>query len=174
MNAQVGLRLGMVTALTIAGTLWLLIQGPMPVVRITTILDETVPFWYMLTAFPVLGLLVGDLAVLVRRRAPRLQIVELAVMIALVVGLGQARLALQLPISGHSLLVGYVLFRRALLGIGCGWYPRVEYAVVVGVLLAITYPKLVWWTDPITLGVGIGAGGLLALSARCAAARTGE
>ncbi len=167
-----GLRLAAVVAVTAAGAAWLHVKGPMPVVRVTTALDETVPFGYMLTAFPVLGMLVGDWAVMVWRRAPWPRIVELTLTTALVVAVGQARLALQLPISGHALLVGYVLARRALLGVGAGWYPRLEYAVVLGILAAITFPKLVWWTDPVTLGVGLGLGGLLALPARWVAVRT--
>ena len=54
-------RVAIVLATTLAGAAWLAHKGPVPVIRIMTPLPEMAPFWYMLLAFPVLGMLVADL-----------------------------------------------------------------------------------------------------------------
>ena len=54
-------RVAIILATTLAGAAWLAHKGPVPVIRITTPLPEMAPFWYMLLAFPVLGMLVADL-----------------------------------------------------------------------------------------------------------------
>ena len=50
-----------VAAVSLVGMLWLLHAGPTPVIRITTPLDENAPFWYMISAFPILGMLIAEL-----------------------------------------------------------------------------------------------------------------
>jgi hypothetical protein len=54
-------RVAIILATTLAGAAWLAHKGPVPVIRITTPLPEMAPFWYMLLAFSVLGMLVADL-----------------------------------------------------------------------------------------------------------------
>lgn len=156
------LRLAIVLATTLAGAAWLIHQGPMAVVRITTPLPEMVPFWYMVLAFPVLGMLVADWVDLFRVRGLSFPTVELALQIAVIVGLSSARLGARIPLSGHSLLVAYFLFRRGLLWSVPPKQSRVEVWIAVAVFGAIAYPKLVWWDDPVTLPSGIAVGGLLA------------
>jgi hypothetical protein len=163
MRSEVPSRLGVTALVTAAGAVWLWHTGPVPVVRVSTVLPEYAPFWYMLAAFPVLGMLVADLVVMARRGASRRAMAELATALALLVALGQARLALHLPVSGHAMLAAYFIVRRSLLGVGDGGYARGELVVGVGVLAAVAYPKLLWWHDPISLGVGVLVGGILAL-----------
>jgi hypothetical protein len=79
-------------------------KGPVPVIRITTPLAEMAPFWYMLLAFPVLGMLVADLFDLWRARGLSLPTVELGLQIALIVALSSLRLGVRIPLSGHALL----------------------------------------------------------------------
>lgn len=76
-------RVGLVLACTLAGAAWLIHQGPVPVVRITTPLPEAAPFWYMLLAFPILGLLVADLLDLYKAERFSPSTIELARQIAL-------------------------------------------------------------------------------------------
>lgn len=160
------LRIAIILATTLAGAAWLIHQGPMAVVRITTPLPEMVPFWYMVLAFPVLGMLVADWVDLLRVRGLSLPTVELALQIAVIVGLSSARLGARIPLSGHSLLVAYFLFRRGLLRSVPPKQSRVEVWIAVAVLGAIAYPKLVWWDDPVTMLSGIAVGGLLASVSR--------
>lgn len=155
-------RLWIVLAMTALGAAWLAYIGPRPVVRIVTPLPETVPFWYMLTAFPVLGMLVADLVDLWRRRVPGLYLAAFAAQIVLIVALSAGRLALRLPISGHALVVSYLLCRRLFGGDLRSDRARFELVWGVSTLVVIAYPKLLWWTDPTTFGVGLATGALLA------------
>lgn len=156
------LRFAIVLATTVAGAAWLIHRGPMPVVRITTPLPEMVPFWYMVLAFPVLGMLVADCVDLARVRGVSLPTVELALQIAVIVGLSSARLGARIPLSGHSLLVAYFLFRRGLLRSVPPKQSSLEVWIAAAAFAAIAYPKLVWWDDPVTLLNGIVVGGMLA------------
>ena len=61
-------RAFLILACTLAGAAWLIHTGPMPVIRISTPLPVMAPTWYMLLAFPVLGMLVADLVDLWRWR----------------------------------------------------------------------------------------------------------
>ncbi|HSJ52950.1 MAG TPA: hypothetical protein VLC52_04315, partial [Anaerolineae bacterium] len=89
---------------TLAGALWLYAKGPVPVVRGTTPLEEMAPFWYMVSAFPVLGMLVADLVLLLLRYGLDRRSVELAFQLAVLLLISNARLGIRLPISGHPLL----------------------------------------------------------------------
>lgn len=159
-------RLGIVIACTLAGWIWLAVQDPIPVIRVTTPLVETAPFWYMLLAFPILGLLVADLFELYRSEGLSRSTVELAVQIALIVLLSSARLSARLPLSGHSLLVSYFVARRLLLPSFPRGRSRMELWLGLGVLATIAYPKLFWWKDPITLLTGMALGAALAVVSR--------
>jgi hypothetical protein len=159
-------RLGIVSACTLAGGVWLTVQDPLPVIRITTPLAETSPFWYMLLAFPILGLLVADLFDLYRSEGLSRSTVELGAQITLIVVLSSVRLSARLPLSGHSLLVSYFVARRLLLPSSPRGRSRVELWLGLGVMAAIVYPKLVWWSDPVTLLAGMALGAALAVVSR--------
>lgn len=160
------LRLAIVSACTLAGGVWLTVQDPLPVIRITTPLAETSPFWYMLLAFPILGLLVADLVDLYRSEGISRSAVELGIQITLIVLLSSARLSVRLPLSGHSLLVSYFIVRRFLLPSFPRDRSRVELGLGFGALAAIVYPKLAWWSDPVTLLAGMALGAALAVVSR--------
>lgn len=165
------MRLLVIASCTLAGAAWLIHQGPMPAIRITTPLPEAAPFWYMLLAFPVLGMLVADLVDLYRLRGVSASTLELAFQIGLLIGLSSLRLGARLPVSGHALLVSYFILRRLLLRSLPPRQSSLETLLAFGVLGAIIYPKLAWWDDPVTLLAGISLGALLAaVSAGCAGA----
>lgn len=155
-------RAAVILATTLAGAAWLVHTGPVPVVRITTPLPEMAPFWYMLLAFPVLGMLVADLVDLWRMRGLSLPAVELGLQIALIVALSSLRLGVRIPLSGHALLVGYFLFRRLRLRNVPPRQSPLEVWIAAGLLAAVAWPKLLWWDDPVTLLAGLGAAALLA------------
>jgi hypothetical protein len=136
------------------------------VVRITTPLAEAAPFWYMLLAFPILGLLLADLLDLYKSEGVTLSTLELAFQIGLIVTLSSARLGLRIPLSGHSLLVSYFIFRRLLLRPFFERQSALEQWLAVGALGAVAYPKLAWWNDPVTLLAGVVGGALLAVVSR--------
>jgi hypothetical protein len=156
------LRLLVIAACTAVGAAWLIHKGPMPVIRVMTPMPETAPFWYMLLAFPLLGMLLADLLDLFLARGIGRPTFELALQIALLVAISSLRLGIQLPISGHALLVTYVIARRLLIVDAPPRRRAGELAVATALLAAIAYPKLFWWDDPITLLVGIAVGVLLA------------
>lgn len=155
-------RIAIILATTVAGGVWLVHKGPVPVIRITTPLPEMAPFWYMLLAFPVLGMLLADLFDLWRGCGPCLATMELGFQITLIVALSSARLDSRIPLSGHALLVAYFLFRRLWLRHVLSPQSRLEVWLAVGALAAVAYPKLAWWDDPVTLLTGIGMAALLA------------
>jgi hypothetical protein len=162
---SVPFRVAIILATTGAGALWLIHKGPVPVVRITTPLPEITPFWYMLLAFPVLGMLVADWMDLARLRGLDLATAELGCQIALIVGLSAVRLDSRIPLSGHALLIAYFLLRRLWLRNVPPPQSRLEIWLAAGALGGVAYPKLMWWDDPVTLLAGIGAaGGLAAIS----------
>jgi hypothetical protein len=73
--------------------------------------------------------------------------------------LSNLRLGIRLPISGHSLVVSYLLFRRLFVQ-QITDISRIEIMSAIFVLAILSYIKLFWWTDPITLSLGV----ILALS----------
>ncbi|MEP7012083.1 MAG: hypothetical protein ABJC13_17295 [Acidobacteriota bacterium] len=131
-----------------------------------TPLPEMAPYWYMLLAFPVLGPLVADLLDLYISLGFARPTLELGFQIGLIVLLSSARLSALLPVSGHSLLVSYFIFRRLLLPANPRGRSALELAFAVAAFAAIAYPKLAWWSDPVTLCAGIALGALLAASSR--------
>jgi len=159
------LRFIIILAVTIVGALWLYIKGPIPVIRGTTALDEIVPFWYMVSAFPVLGMLVADLlASLGKYRFGRRTILLFSQIFILVV-ISNIRLSLKIPISGHAFLFSFFIFYRIFGKDIKDTFQKAEFAVVIMLLLIISYIKLAWWNDPLTLSVGLVAGIALASAA---------
>jgi hypothetical protein len=136
------------------------------VVRVTTALEETAPFWYMLSAFPILGILIADVLQSYRSRGLTLPTIELGCQILLIIFISTFRLGIRLPISGHSLLTSFLIIRRLLSGQTKGNIAHFEMALAITVLGMLTYIKIVWWRDPITLGAGCLLGYLLVLVGR--------
>ena len=151
-----------VSLTTVVGTVWLLNKGPMPVVRGTTSLSVTVPFWYMVSAFPLLGMLVAELLRRLRTKQVLNGVILLGAISALVI-LSHLRLAYGVPLSGHALLMAYVVGRRLLPPTDGNALCRVELLIASLSLLVVTYVKLAMWQDPVTLTVGVGMGGTLCI-----------
>ncbi|HET6267913.1 MAG TPA: hypothetical protein VFG11_09355 [Acidobacteriota bacterium] len=158
------MRMIIIVGCTLAGALWLWHVGPMHAIRITTPLQQMAPFWYLLSAFPILGMLTADLWDLYTTRGVTSPTIELAIQIALLVLVSSGRLGMRLPISGHSLLAGFFIARRFVTSRPLSQRSRIELAFAFAILAMLTYIKLVWWTDPITLFSGIFLGALLALA----------
>lgn len=158
-------RWAIVLVTTAFGAAWLYHKGPVPIVRVITPLPEAVPFWYMLSAFPVLGMLVADLVSLLATCGLERRTAELGFQIGVLVLASNLRLVLRLPMSGHSLLFAYFILRRLFIGIPGHNLAEAE-CVIAMLLYAITsYVKVSWWSDPITVAVGTGiAIGLAAIS----------
>jgi hypothetical protein len=154
-------RLAIIIFTTVVGAGWLLYMGPMPVVRISTPLQEHVPWWYMLSAFPVLGMLLANLLRSMVEDGLNRKTIEFGLQLSLLVAIAVVRLAWRLPISGHALLFAYALFRYTLFRYQP--FPTVELVITGVFYLMLTYLKLVWWTDPITLASGTLLAGILVL-----------
>jgi len=148
---------------TIVGALWLYQRGPIPVMSGTTPLPGTVPWWYILAAFPVLGMLLADWLWLLAKTRVSVASVELGVQIALLFFLSSWRLKSAILVSGHTLLFGYVVTRRLLVPFPDAKTRRLDFIVALLLLLLTSYVKLVWWSDVETLIGGIAIGALLGL-----------
>ena len=158
-------RWAIVLVTTVFGTAWLYHKGPVPIVRVTTPLQEAVPFWYMLSAFPVLGMLAADLVSLFATYGLERKTTELGLQIGVLVLTSNLRLVLRLPVSGHSLLFAYFILRRLFIGIPGHSLARAECMIAVLFYAITSYVKVFWWSDPITVSVGTGmAIGLAAIS----------
>lgn len=158
---SVWFRLAIIMTVTIAGALWLYHKGPTPVIKGSTTLPIMVPFWYMLLAFPVLGMLVADLYAISFVSKPGA--FELAIQIIILVVLSNIRLASAIPISGHSLLLGYFIVRRSTIRFQPSVIPKLEFITALIILAAVAYMKLNVWIDPMTFFIGLVIGGVLAL-----------
>jgi hypothetical protein len=158
-------RWAVVLVTTAFGTMWLYHKGPVPIVGVTTPLQEPVPFWYMLSAFPVLGMLVADLVSLFATYGFERRTAELGFQVGVLILASNLRLVLRLPMSDHSLLFAYFILRRLFIAIPGHSLVKAE-CVIALLLYAITsYVKVFWWSDPITVAVGTGmAIGLAAIS----------
>jgi hypothetical protein len=149
---------------TATGALWLYLRGPLPVMRGSTPLPGTVPSWYMLTAFPVLGMLVADWVALLATTGLRLPVLELAVQIGLLVALSSLRLKTAILLSGHSLLFAYFILRRLLVLFPGRTIRKVEIALAFVLFCLTSYVKFFWWSDLQTLLFGIFVGAILAFA----------
>ena len=156
-------RLLIIAATTALGALWLSLRDPTPVVRVMTPLPEQVPFWYMLSAFPIFGMLLADLSVLFAKKGLDVRVLELAFQLGILVLISSLRLTLKLPISGHTLLFTFFLFRR--------WWFRKSMHGLFGIellagfllFLITAYIKLITWGDPISWIAGVISGVVLVL-----------
>ncbi len=167
-----GTRIASIVAVTLAGAGWLWALGPRPVIVGTTLTPETVPTWYMLTAFPVLGMLVAEWLGLAWRRR-WLPAGVLAVQVVAMVFLSSGRLIILLPLSGHALLFTFFGVHRALARRWASAPDLLELTTAAVFGVSAAFIKLAWWGDPITLVLGIATGVGLALGGAWIAGRSG-
>lgn len=157
------IRIGIITIVTLTGAVWLYIKGPIPVIKGSTPLTEMVPFWYMLSAFPILGMLISDLITYLFTFKFQAKTFELFIQITLLTLLSNIRLSLFIPLSGHTLLLGYFILRRVLIDFRTSNINKIEILIAFIILLAASYMKLLRWSDPLTYLAGLGLGAILAL-----------
>jgi hypothetical protein len=144
------LRAVAIALVTAAGAAWLAAKGPVKVIIGTREIDEIAPTWYMLAAFPVLGMLLADVldAALERggvrggvRGLFAKRTVVLGASVALLVVVSNLRLGIRLPISGHVLLMTYFLglrcFARRIALDPVARPAVVERRIELGVVLAL-------------------------------------
>ena len=136
-----------ILAVVLAGAAWLVYRGQQPVVRGTVALDEVVPFGYMLTAFPVLGMLVADWVDLWLAHGLGRYTIELGLQLVVLVVVSNIRLVAWIPLSGHVLLFVYFILRRWLVRLPAQRWALLEAGAAVVLLLLTLYIKLVWWGD---------------------------
>lgn len=151
-----------VAVVTVAGVIWLSMLGRVPVVHISRAIDIAVPFWYMACAFPILGMLVADVAVLWASYRSGLYWIELSGQIIVLVVISSLRLSLKLPISGHALLFSYFILRRAVIPIPRHRSRKLESAIAIGLLLIIISVKICWWGDYLTPAMGMSIAAVMA------------
>jgi hypothetical protein len=156
-------RIGVIFAVIVAGALWLYSKGPIPVIRGSTPLREIVPFWYMLLAFPALGMLTTDFIQLWARYKMKLQTIELGAQLILLILLSNLRLSAAIPLSGHSVLFGYLIFRRLTIPFPGGNTRKIELFVTLAIFASVIYMKLIRWNDPMTLLFGVVIGIIMGL-----------
>jgi hypothetical protein len=144
-------RMFIVTTLTSLGAIWLWASKPIPVIRGTEPLSIIVPIWYMLMAFPVLGMLISDFIELVGLRISKLPAVELGLQITFLVLLASTRLTRAIPISGHTMLFTYFILRRITVAKKAGMISIIELSIAILFTLLTIYMKLFIWDDPRTL-----------------------
>lgn len=155
-------RLVIVMAAMVAGAFWLQILGPMGVFPRWGPFPVPTAYIFQLSAFVCLGLLSADLYSLWQRHGMGRRSIELALMIVLMVLLSSARVWLDAPLSGHSLLFLYFIVRRLTLGAPSEKYARRELALALVLFLPNTYVKIFGWHDPGSFAVGAIVGILLA------------
>ena len=163
-------RAVVIVAVTAAGAAWLASKGPVKVIVGTREIEEIAPTWYMLAAFPVLGMLLADVldaALEVGVFAKRTGV--LGASVALLVAVSNLRLGIRLPISGHVLLLTYFLglrFRARAFSAGPTARPAVAFArfeagVGLALFAAVAAMKLLHWRDFETFAIGVaGSSGL--------------
>lgn len=150
-----------VAAITAIGAVWLVHKGPVPVIRITTPLQEFSPFWYMVSPFPILGMLVAEFVGLLAVHGGRRAAVKLGVAIIAMIVVSGIRLSSCIPLSGHAMLLSYFILRRAFLDGSPIALRKAQLWIAGAMAMVLVYVKLAWWTDPITLLVGGVAGSAL-------------
>jgi len=148
-------RLVIIFAVTIAGAIWLIHKGPTPVIRGSTKLPIPVPFWYMILAFPILGMLIADLIALYFTFGLKFEPIELCLQIIILIIFSSVRLSSAIPISGHAQLLDYFILRRVLIGYRVSNLHNTEILIALIILVAVIIMKLCQWSDYQTLIVGI-------------------
>ena len=136
----------------------------MLVLRGSTFLPIVAPTWYMLSAFPILGMLFADWVTLLIHQRQKLPIAELGIQLMILVLVSGLRLDSHIPISGHILLFTYFLLRRFIIQLPIQPLMQIENGVAVALFSITSYVKLVWWTDVITWGAGIVGGVVLVVA----------
>lgn len=150
-----------VAAITAIGAVWLMHKVPVPVIRIMTPLQESSPFWYMVSPFPILGMLVAELVGLLAIHGGKRAAAKLGVAIAVLIIVSGIRLSSCIPLSGHAMLLSYFILRRAFLDSSPLALRKAQLWIAGAMATVLVYVKLAWWTDPITLLLGALAGAAL-------------
>ena len=151
-------RLAIVLGITGVGAAWLISMGPMAVVRGTTPLQEMVPLWYNVSAFPVLGILLADLVFLFVSFGFSRKTIELGAQLGVLVAVSFLRIVLLIPISGHCMLFACFISRRLLLKAAGRRWAAIELGLTLGLFAAASFMKLAQWHDPVTFATGTGMG----------------
>lgn len=145
-----GLWVGLATA---CGCVLVAMTHPMRAVGAHGALDHDVPALYMLNAFPFFGILWADF-VMAWRAAPRERATRvLGVQVGAVALFAVLRLGLRVPISGHAVLLAFVVLH--------GWdWPRttlrrVEWWAAAATLGWVLWMKWVMWHDFVTSVAGL-------------------
>jgi hypothetical protein len=128
-----------------------------------TEMPEPVPYWYSVSAFPLLGIVVADALDAASRNRRSRETVELCAAILLLVALSNLRLGIRVPLSGHAMVAAYVIARRLMVPAQRSVSRVAELLFAIAVFAAIAYVKLVWWGDPTTLLVGATLGIVMAV-----------
>jgi hypothetical protein len=126
--------------------------------------DYAVPpnFWYMVSAFPVFGMLLADLAACWGIYRLRFATWELGTMVVLLAVLATVRLSLVFPVSGHVLLLAYLVLRRVLVRFLPNRLRWTELGIAAILYIVVVYLKVFCWGDLLTPAAGTGVGLLLA------------
>ena len=149
-------RLGLIVGVCVIGALWLIWKGPVPVLRGTTPLPEITPFWYMESAFVALGIILCDLVEEMRAGWLRVPAIVLVVQIVLLVAISSLRLDSRIPLSGHSALFTFLVLRTLVHKSKiANPITRIEVIVGVTLLIVVSYIKVVWWHDWLSLTMGM-------------------
>lgn len=120
-------------------------------------------FWYMLSAFPVFGMLLADLAACWAIYRLRFATLEVGSMLVLLAVLAAIRLSLAIPMSGHALLLAYFIVRRVLVRLPPNRLHWVELGIAAVLYIVIIYLKVFCLDDLLTPATGTGAGLALAV-----------
>ena len=157
-------RWAVIGGTTIVGAIGLVILGPIPVLQGSTRLSENVPYWYMLAAFPVLGMLIADLVKLLATERRGSRSAALVFQLTVLILVSVFRLSLRLPISGHTLLYSAYFTGEARKLKAAQTMAPLENLLATILFLATSFVKLYVWQDLLTWVVGVLAGIALVLS----------
>ena len=146
LTSQPRAKWSIVIATTASGALWLLLRPPPQIPRVSGAQSELAFFWYMVSAFPILGLLLADSLGLYGSKGVDARVVELAIQLVIIISISSLRIRFRIPISGHMLLFTFFLART--------WFARqdlsgrwIEVAMGLALFLATSYIKLLIWND---------------------------
>ena len=144
-----------ISLITAAGALFLLIIGPRPELRGSVPLQQNVSFIYMIIAFPAYGVLIADLLQLSAERRSSAVIIELAAQLFILGVVALMRIFGRVPLSGHALVFSYVVLRRVMIDIPTSPLRYPELLVIAG-FLSITVCIKLWRNgDPVSLLTGV-------------------
>jgi len=164
MSGRVWPHLVGAVTLTLTGAIWLIWQGPQPVMRGSEVLAIAVPFWYMLLAFPFFGVLLAESWLERNTTAGRILFTQTLALFLL----SATRLALHIPVSGHILLLVFFL----LWSLSRREQPYLtEFVITLVALALLLYTKIIVWQDWTTVIWGVALAFLIWLPGQLVSAR---